>query len=58
MRITHTGVPDPIRARSLRDRIPTFAALALALGIAMPASAQVNPIVFDGNIVFNASGGL
>jgi hypothetical protein len=50
MRFTNTDGPRPVRA--------TVRALALAAALAAPAAAQVNPIVFDGNIVFNAGAGL
>ncbi len=50
MRILHSGGPRPA--------LLALATLILAAGTATRASAQVNPIVFDGNIVFNAGAGL
>jgi hypothetical protein len=50
MRITTTVGRRPVRT--------AVRALALVAALAAPAKSQVNPVVFDGNIVFSASAGL
>lgn len=50
MRIDHANAARTVRCLT--------ALLAFAAGFATQAAAQVNPVIFDGNIVFSASGGL